>query len=115
MWVSSLRRAPRSKTVNYSMRHALTDDAIRALVVEAFSTYRQRYARLGPVLRWHEDGSAEVAVTLRGVGLRGRLQLRDGEVQVSVPLPRLLRPLEGRARALIDRELSRWTERLHAA
>lgn len=94
--------------VRHSVKHSLEPDAIHQLIERAFSYYEGRHPKYEPRLSWLEPNKAELRFNARGLKLSARVELLPGEAQVEMDVPLLLRPFQGAARTVLDREIQRW-------
>ncbi|MEM9693332.1 MAG: polyhydroxyalkanoic acid system family protein [Myxococcota bacterium] len=94
--------------MRYTVEHELPLADVRARAELAFAAYRVRYGRLKPEFAWQSEHRATARCRLRGIEVRGELELEPGSIVVSVALPGLLRRLEGRAASLLGRETEAW-------
>lgn len=92
----------------HSVKHSLELDAIHQLIERAFVYYQSRHPKYEPTLSWLEPNKAELRFNAKGLKLGARVELVPGEAIVEMDVPLLLRPLQGVARPVIDREISRW-------
>lgn len=91
--------------------HSLDEAGARALIIEAFAHYAERYptAKLG--LHWQSERHAELHGVAKGLKLRARIELMPGTCQLDVDVPFVLRPFQDLAQRAIEREVRRWLER----
>jgi len=74
----------------------------------AVDAYVERFADYGPKVRWQGEDGVEVSFRARGLALRGRLALEPGCIALELKVPLALRPLAGRARGVLEREVRHW-------
>lgn len=94
--------------VRHSVKHTLEPDALHQLIERAFAYYESRHPKYEPTLSWLEPNKAELRFNARGLKLGARLEIQPGEAIVEMDVPLLLRPFQGAARQVIDREITRW-------
>ncbi|MBI5609532.1 MAG: polyhydroxyalkanoic acid system family protein [Deltaproteobacteria bacterium] len=80
----------------------------------ACAEYMKRFARFHPQLTWHDRSHAEVVFQARGLKMVGRFEVLADGLVLDLDVPLLLRPLQHRGIAVIDREFRRWIERAAA-
>lgn len=97
------------------MRHEMTHDLgqamARRVAERAFESYRERYARFSPRLTWVSDTAARASFSAKGVELQGTVELAPGKIVLDLDVPLMLRMFQGKAVALLERELGAWHER----
>lgn len=100
------------------MRHVVAHELGLELACQAAraacADYASRFARFEPKVVWSDPQRGEVRFQARGVQLVGRFEVRADRMILDLDVPLLLRPLQGRAVQVIDRELRRWIERARA-
>jgi hypothetical protein len=97
--------------VRHTVNHSLEVHEACALVERAFTHYEARYPAYQPSMSWTEPGRAEIRFNAKGFKLSARVELQPGRAVVEMDVPLLLRPFQGIARQVIDREVSRWLAR----
>lgn len=77
----------------------------------AGADYARRFARFEPCIEWRDERRARVSFRARGMALTGDIEVDARNLLLVLDVPLLLRPLQGRALAIIERELNQWIER----
>ncbi len=97
------------------MRHAISHDLGLELACKtaraACDDYARRFARYQLVVQWQGPQQAQISFAAKGVAMTGEVLVSDRELVLDLKVPLLLRPLQGRALEIIDREFRRWLER----
>jgi hypothetical protein len=75
---------------------------------QAMASYRERFAKYHPEFAWLDSHRGKFGFRALGSKVEGQLAVRDGEVEVTLDVPFLLRPFRQRALATIDAEVTRW-------
>ncbi len=100
------------------MRHSWNHDLgleLACLTTEAAcAEYMKRFERFHPQLTWHDRCHAEVVFSARGLKIVGRFEVLAHGLVLDLEVPLLLRPLQTRGVAVIDREFRRWIDRARA-
>jgi len=92
--------------------HGLDQAQAKQAAELALAHYLARYASHGLSARWSSDTRADIEVTLRGVHLRGFVEILPAQLRLTADVPLLLRPFKGIASAAIERETKRWVEQI---
>jgi predicted LPLAT superfamily acyltransferase len=97
------------------MRHVVVHDLGLILACRtaraASADYAQRFQRFQPRIEWRDERRARVSFQARGLALAGDIELDERSLYLVLDVPLLLRPLQGRAVVIIERELRLWIER----
>jgi len=100
------------------MRHAIAHDLSLALAQKATHAacdhYRARFARFEPEIAWSDDARATVRFRAKGLTIAGRIDVGPAQVVVDVDVPFLLRPFQGKAVEIVEREFQRWIAKARA-
>ncbi len=100
------------------MRHAIAHDLSLELAQKtaraACEHYKQRFAKYEPSIVWQGDERAEVSFRAKGLSIRGKVDVAPASLVVDIDVPFLLRPFQGRAVEIVERELNRWIAKAKA-
>ncbi|WP_437674206.1 polyhydroxyalkanoic acid system family protein [Sorangium sp. So ce131] len=99
--------------MKHTIEHDLNDTEAKLAAERAIAQYRERYAEYEPFLLWRDDKRAELGFSVKGVKLKGSMELRPGALDVDLDVPFLLRPFKGVAIAAIDKEVRHFIEEAH--
>lgn len=97
------------------MRHTISHDLGLELACRtaraACDDYSRRFARYQLVVQWPTERQALISFAAKGVAMSGEVLVNESELALDLKVPLLLRPFQGRALEIIDREFRRWLER----
>ncbi|MGK4001361.1 polyhydroxyalkanoic acid system family protein [Sorangium sp. So ce1036] len=99
--------------MKHTIEHDLNDQEAKLATERAIAQYREQYAEYQPFLVWRDDRRAELGFSVKGVKLKGSMELRPGAVDVDLDVPLLLRPFKGVALAAIEKEVRHFIEQAH--
>lgn len=99
--------------MKHTIEHDLNDSEAKLATERAIAQYRERYAQYEPFLVWRDARRAELGFSVKGVKLKGSMELRPGAVDVDLDVPLLMRPFKGMAIAAIDKEVRHFIEEAH--
>ncbi|WP_437796208.1 polyhydroxyalkanoic acid system family protein [Sorangium sp. So ce693] len=99
--------------MKHTIEHDLSDSEAKLATERAIAQYRERYAEYDPFLVWRDARRAELGFSVKGVKLKGSMELRPGAVDVDLDVPLLMRPFKGVAIAAIDKEVRHFIEEAH--
>jgi hypothetical protein len=97
--------------VKHSVPHRLDLPTARRAADKAFEAYAKEYAQYSPTAAWLSDTHCDVTFTVKGVTLKGALDLEPTEIQMDLDVPFWARIFKGRALAIIEREVREWVGR----
>ncbi|WP_437277553.1 polyhydroxyalkanoic acid system family protein [Sorangium sp. So ce375] len=96
--------------MKHTIEHDLSDSEAKLATERAIAQYRERYAEYEPFLVWRDERRAELGFSVKGVKLKGSMELRPGAVDVDLDVPLLMRPFKGVAIGAIDKEVRHFIE-----
>ncbi len=97
--------------MKHGVPHDLGMEQAKKAAQAAFASYSERFAKYRPTATWTTDDRAEVSFTVKGVTLRGVLEVRPTSIDMDLDVPFLLRPFKDRALGAVDQEINRWIEK----
>ena len=100
--------------MKHVMPHDLAPDMARQVAERAFDAYREKYNSYNPTLTWVSDTRAEASFNAKGIALKGTIDLEPKAIAFDLDVPFIFRLFKGRAVAIMERELKRWTDKAKA-
>lgn len=97
--------------MKHSVPHSLGLETARKVVQAAFSNYSDRFADFSPKTTWKSDDEAQVAFSAKGMTLNGSVSVRPSTIDIELDVPFLLRPFQGKAIEIIEREIGKWIDK----
>jgi hypothetical protein len=97
--------------LKHVVAHDLSEALAKSTVERALTSYRQKYPHASMDLDWVDDRTASVKIGAKGFDVKGTLSISPREIVFDIPVPLLLRPLQGKAMAVLDREVNAWIRR----
>jgi hypothetical protein len=94
-----------------SFPHDLDTPTSKKVAEHAFAAYAERFAEYNPNMNWSTDTHADFGFTAKGLALKGTMDLRDGEVEVELNVPLLLKPFRKKAMSVIETEMEKWIDK----
>jgi hypothetical protein len=92
--------------------HGLDQARAKQAAQLALAHYLERYGSRGLQATWSSDTRVDVELEVRGVRLRGSIEVLPSKLQVTADVPFLLRPFKSVATTAIERETQRWAEQV---
>ena len=100
------------------MKHAVPHDLgqakAKAVADAAFDSYKKRLAKYSPQTEWVSDRRANISFSVKGISLRGALEVTDKSIDMELDVPFLLRPFQGKALGVIEQEIRQWVDKAKA-
>jgi hypothetical protein len=96
--------------MRYLVRHDLAPALARRVAEQAFASYAARYAKYQPELSWQSATRAKASFHAKGIHIGGTIELEPGAIAFELDVPWLLRIFEGRAIAVVEREVRVWEQ-----
>lgn len=97
--------------MKHSVRHDLGREQARKVADAAFASYKQKLAKYDPQAKWVSDTKADISFNVKGYTLNGSISVSDTTIEMELQVPFLLRPFQGTALGVIEKEISAWIEK----
>lgn len=94
--------------------HDLGQDRARKVADAALASYKERFAKYEPTARWLDDRHADIGFKVKGVTLKGAVDVNPKSIEMELDVPLLFRPFKGKALNLIEEEVNRWISKAEA-
>ena len=100
--------------MKYSVAHDLGQDTARKVADAAFASYQAKLSKYHPQTRWVSDSRAEISFSVKGITLRGALQLTPSSIDMELEVPFLFRPFQSLAMGVVQDEIRGWVQKARA-
>ena len=100
--------------MKHLVSHSLDAATARKVTDQAWASYQERYSQYQPQANWTSETHADVQFSVKGVTLKGSIDLEPKAVALDLDVPFLLRPFKGQAIAVIEREIRVWIDKANA-
>lgn len=97
--------------MKHSVSHSLGKEMARKVARAALESYAERFAEFKPTTRWKSDDQAAISFTVKGMSLEGGVVVKDSSIDLDLDVPFLLKPFQGKAVGVIDKEIQLWIEK----
>lgn len=94
--------------MKHRFSHGSDPETVARAAKQAFSHYAALYPRYQLGLDWKNDASAVFNIEIKGMRVRGDLDIGASDVEVDLALPFLFRPFARRATDIVEREARAW-------
>ncbi|MDH5490830.1 MAG: polyhydroxyalkanoic acid system family protein [Myxococcales bacterium] len=100
--------------MKHVVEHDLDPATAKRATEKAWESYQQRFAKYSPRADWRSETHADVSFSVKGVSLKGTIDLEPGGVALDLDVPFLFRPFRGKAIGVIEREILLWIAKAKA-
>ncbi|HSC86007.1 MAG TPA: polyhydroxyalkanoic acid system family protein [Polyangiaceae bacterium] len=94
--------------MKHSVPHTVGKETARKVARSAFDSYKARFAEFSPQTNWTSDDKADIGFTVKGMTLKGSVQVTDKTIDMDLDVPFLLKPFQGTAIKVIEGEIQNW-------
>jgi hypothetical protein len=94
--------------MKHSVSHSLGKDKARKVAAAAFDSYKARFAEYNPTTNWINQDRAEIAFKVKGMNLKGGVEVKDSSIDLELEVPFMLKPFQGKAVSVIENEIKKW-------
>ncbi len=98
----------------HSVSHDLGEAKAREAAEAAFASYKEKLAQYDPRAKWVSDTKSEISFSVKGIKLRGALEVTGDSIDIELQVPLLLRPFQGQALKVIENEVRGWVDKARA-
>ena len=100
--------------MKHAIPHDLDQETLRTVVDKALRSYAADLSQYDPTVDWKNEQQVLIGFAVKGLSLKGRLDLKPTTVDVDLDVPFVLRPFKKKAIAVIEREFNTWLTRAKA-
>ncbi len=100
--------------MKYSVAHDLGQATARKVADAAFRSYQAKLGKYHPETRWVSDTRAEIGFSIKGINLKGSLEVKPTSIDMELDVPLLLRPFQNLAMGVVQDEIRSWIEKARA-
>jgi len=100
--------------MKHSVPHDLGQARAREVAEAAFASYKERFSKYSPAARWLNDKRAEISFNVKGMSLKGVLEVGPSSIDMDLDVPFLLRPFKSTALGVIEEEIRKWIDKAKA-
>lgn len=100
--------------MDHRVPHDLGRDLAKKATVAAFASYAQKYSEYRPRMDWTGEYTANASFSVKGIDLKGTVEVGERDVALDLGVPLLLRPFKSKALEVIDREIRAWVAKAKA-
>jgi hypothetical protein len=97
--------------MKHSVPHDLGLEQAKKVADAAFESYKSRFAEYNPTVSWAGDRRADISFKVKGVTLKGGVDVSTTSFELDLNVPFLLRPFKGKALGVIEEEIKKWIKK----
>jgi hypothetical protein len=94
--------------MKHTVAHDLGRERAKRVAEAAWNSYSARFANYSPTCQWQTENRANIGFNVKGVSLKGSLEVNDKDIALDLDVPFLLRPFKGQALKVIEEEIRSW-------
>lgn len=94
--------------MKHTVPHDLGQERAKKITESALSTYAAKFAKYSPKTSWTSASRAEIAFSVKGMSLKGSVEVLEKSIELELDVPFLLRPFQGQAISVIEGEIKEW-------
>jgi hypothetical protein len=100
--------------MKHSVPHDLGQDKARTVAEAAFTSYKAKLGKYRPETRWVSDRRAEISFSVKGISLKGSVEVSPNAIDMELDVPLLLRPFQSLAMGVVEDEIRGWIRKAEA-
>jgi hypothetical protein len=94
--------------MKHAVPHDLGLDQAKKVTEAAWQSYSTKFSSYQPTCDWLSTNRAKIGFTIKGVSLKGGIEVHDKSIDLDLDVPFLLKPFTGKAVGVIEEEIKRW-------
>lgn len=94
--------------MKHDIPHDLDVATAKKVTDKAFDAYKARFPDYSPNLTWADDRRADISFHAMGKTLKGAMHIAEKTITLELDVPFLMRPFQGKAVEVIEREVKTW-------
>lgn len=100
--------------MKHAVKHDLDMATAKRATVKAIESYKERFAEYNPSLSWVSDTKGNLSFAVKGMAVKGDVELVPGAIEFDIDVPFLLKPFKSTAIEVIDRQIQKWIAKAKA-
>jgi hypothetical protein len=97
--------------MKHSVPHALGKEKAQKVTRAAFDAYVAKYKEYAARADWTRDDRAEISFSVKGMQLKGHVDVTDRDIVYDIDVPFFLKPFQKVAMGKIEEEIGKWIEK----
>jgi putative polyhydroxyalkanoic acid system protein len=100
--------------MKHAVPHDLGQELAKKVADSAFASYAQKFGKYDPKSVWVSPTRANISFSVKGMTLKGTLEVSSTTIEMDLDVPFLLRPFKGTAISVIEGEIKHWITKAKA-
>ena len=100
--------------MKHVVKHDLDQATAKKAAEKAWEAYSEKYAKYHPKATWTSDTHADIQFSVKGMTLKGALDLEPKGIAMDLEVPFVLRVFKKQAIDVIEREIQKWIDKAKA-
>ncbi|MEM1415845.1 MAG: polyhydroxyalkanoic acid system family protein [Myxococcota bacterium] len=92
----------------HDVPHDLSFELAKKATEKAFAAYAARFEEYAPTAEWTSERHADVSFTVKGMTLKGALDIKESAIGMELDVPFIFKPFRKKALEIIEREVVEW-------
>jgi hypothetical protein len=97
--------------MKHAVPHDLGKDGAKKVTEAALQSYAQKFGQYAPTVQWQGPDRATIGFVIKGVSLKGFVEVQEKAINLELDVPFLLRPFQGKAVGIIEEEIQAWIQK----
>ena len=97
--------------MKHRVSHTLSNELARKAADAAWSSYAERFEKYSPTATWTSERQALIQFKVKGISLKGSLELEDGAIAMELDVPLAFRLFKKKALEVVEREITTWVRK----
>lgn len=100
--------------MKHVVSHDLGQNRAKQVAQAAFDAYTAKFSQYHPQAVWRGERQADISFNVKGMTLKGSIEVTDTSISMDLDVPFLLRPFKGTALGVIEKEIREWLDKAKA-
>jgi hypothetical protein len=100
--------------MKHVVKHDLDQGLARKAADKAWEAYSERFSKYNPKATWTSETHADIEFTVKGMHLKGSIDLEPGGIALELEVPFVLRVFKKQAIDVIEKEIQKWIDKAKA-
>ena len=100
--------------MKHAVPHDLGQDLAKKVAESAFASYARKFEKYQPKADWVTPKRANISFSVKGMTLKGALEVSPTTIEMDLDVPFLLKPFKGTAISVIETEIRAWIAKAKA-
>lgn len=97
--------------MKHVVEHDLGQERAKEVAVKALESYAAKFQDYSPRTNWTSPSHADISFKVKGVTLKGAIDVTPTAIELDLDVPFIFRPFKGTALGYIEQAISRWIEK----